>query len=293
MPSRHDEAKVQAITEIQSLLNDLEVGQDARAVCPYCDGGSTRERSLSVTRSTPHMGKYMCFRASCDLGSGSVMLVTDPSGKTVFYAKSKKATTTQNQYRLVTLPLWKSLARMLFKRYRVEDEYLVYGNVRATRDGRVAFTIFSPKRRRRGYVIRKYKDHYRGQRDYASVPKALNYYINESTIGISWYFKERHKRKQTDTLIVVEDIVSALRVCKFVDCCAILGTVMEPKRQKEIKAQRYKKVVIALDADANRRSAAIKKQTENYLPELQVKFLDKDFKDMSDEEIVNTLGEYL
>lgn len=293
MTNRHNETKISSITEIQSMINELEIGQDARAVCPHCGGGSTKERSLSIQKSKPTMGKYMCFRASCDLGSGTVMLLTDESGDVVYHSRSKKVTTTPKQYTLVTLPLWKALARMLFKRYGIADEYLLYGNVRALRDGRVAYTIFSPKRMRRGYVIRKYKDHYRGMREYSSIPKAINHFLRKNTIGLSWYYKERHKNKQTDTLVVVEDIVSALKLCRWVDTCALLGTHMEPKRQKEIKQQGYKTVVLALDADANHKSASIKRQTENYLPGLKVKFLDKDIKDMSEEEIKNTLGEYL
>lgn len=291
--TEHYHAKMAAINEIQQLIAELEEGQHGRAVCPYCQGGSSNERSLSITRSKKKVGKYMCFRASCELGSGTVMLLTDESGNAIYHGKSKKVTTTAKQYLLKTLPLWNSLARMLKKKYGLTDELLIYGNVRAMSDGRVAYTIFTPKRRRRGYVVRKYKDHYRGMVDYGSVPKAINHFLDKGNVGLSWYYKERHKNKQTDTLVLVEDIVSALKVSQWIDCCALLGTTLEPKRQKEVKEQRYKNVVLALDADANHRSVAIRKQTQNHLPNLKVKFLDKDFKDMTEEEIKETLKEYL
>lgn len=276
--------KSNALIAIQGLGADLDDGEEARHVCPHCGGGSSREKSLSIRRNAMRLS-YCCYRASCDLGMGTVMLTGD--GKQIFNGRKINQSTTRQKTKLKTVQLWLSLARMLKKKYGLTDELLLYGNVRAVSDGRVAYSIFGPKRERRGYVVRKYKDHYKGLAAFVSVPKAYNDFFKSDTVGLSWYFRERgrKKAKNSNTLVLVEDIVSALRLCPYVDSCALLGTMFEPKRQKEVKSMRYKKVVLALDADATRKATKIVRQARTYLPELKVKYLDCDVKDMSEEQV--------
>lgn len=49
---------------IKLELAELQEGDTIRIVCPMCDGGSSREKSLSVTRNFDS-GVYNCYRASC------------------------------------------------------------------------------------------------------------------------------------------------------------------------------------------------------------------------------------
>lgn len=280
----HFQHKSNALIEIQGLGADLSDGEEARHVCPHCGGGSSREKSLSIRRKARSLS-YCCYRASCDLGMGTLMLTGD--GIRIFNGRKTNQSTTRDRTKLKTVELWKSLARMLKKKYGLTDELLLYGNVRAVADGRVAYSIFGPKRERRGYVVRKYKDHYKGRYSFVSVPKAYNDFFKEGTVGLSWYFKGRDRKKDrsSTTLVLVEDIVSALRLCPYVDSCALLGTMFEPKRQKEVKAMRYKKIVLALDADAKGKATKIARQAKTYLPELKVKYLDCDVKDMNEEQV--------
>ena len=61
----------------EQLRDDISSGVD-RAMCPRCDGGNSRERSLSVRQDGIGVLKLKCWRASC---SWYGISVTDKNAK--------------------------------------------------------------------------------------------------------------------------------------------------------------------------------------------------------------------
>lgn len=276
--------KTSAILEIQRLAAELARGEETRIVCPHCGGGSSGERSLSIRRIKPFVANYTCWRATCDLGYGNVTLRGD--GKVLYNSRMAPRDVQKQDRSIRSAPLLERHARYLKRYYRLTDELLAYGQVKSTsRGGRIIYNIFSPDRKRRGKTVRMYKELLTTDSVPVSLPKCINELNNEKAISQSWYYKGRELRKQTDTLIVVEDIVSALRVNPYYDSVALLGTVFNSAKQREIRMQGYKNVIICLDKDATRTAARYSKTAGVNVPGLKVKFLNKDIKNMDDNEL--------
>jgi len=85
-----------------------------------------------------------------------------------------------------------------------------------------------------------------------------------------------------DTAIIVEDVVSALKLSKFCVGIALLGTNLLQSHIDVIK--KYKKVGVALDKDATKKAL---KLADDLSLNMNVKFLmlDEDVKEMLDEDV--------
>ena len=85
-----------------------------------------------------------------------------------------------------------------------------------------------------------------------------------------------------DTAIIVEDVVSALVLCKYCVGIALLGTNLLQTHIDVLK--KYKKVGIALDKDASKKAV---KLVDDLSLNLNTKFLllEEDIKEMIDEDI--------
>lgn len=282
--------KTSALLEIQRVAAELPKGGETRIVCPHCGGGTSGERSLSVKRSKEFVANYTCWRATCDLGYGNVTLRGD--GKALFNSKMAPKDVKTYDRAIRSAPLLERHARYLKRYYGLTDALLAYGQVKSTeRDGRIIYGIFSPDRRKRGKTVRMYKELLTTHSAAVTLPKCINELSSENAVSQSWYYKGRELRKKTDTLIVVEDIVSALRINPYYDSVALLGTVFNAAKQREIRMQGYKHVVMCLDKDATRTAARYAKTAGVSVPGLKVKFLNKDIKNMSEEELDEFLKE--
>ena len=273
------------VNEIQMEGSQLEVGTGTRIVCPQCGGGSTKEKSMSLYRSQTTTIHATCFRASCDFGTQHVRMYSD--GDTLLSARTHKHNRSNKKkpFYIHKEPIHENKKRILNEKYHLDDYKLAYARVQGTKDRRVVFPIFNPKHSVRGYVVRVVgKMHLPPHVNQVSIPKAMNQPSIDGATMQSWYFKDRHQRKASDTLIIVEDIPSALRCIDYCDSVALLGTALTPDKQKEIKAMRYKNIYLCLDADANRLIVKHIRKNAVSLP-MMTKFLDCDIKDMSTEKL--------
>ena len=276
--------KTSSILEVQQIGAGLAVNEEVRVVCPHCGGGSTHERSLSVRRTNTFRALYTCWRASCDLGYGSVSLRGD--NKQLFNSRMLPKDVKKPVHATRSTPLTERHSRYLKRYYGLTDALLAYGGVKsAHKDGRIIYGIYSPDRKKRGKTVRMYKELLKARAAAVTMPKCINELSSDRAISQSWYYKGRELRKKTDTLLVVEDIVSALRINPYFDSLAILGTTLTAEKQSEIRAQRYKNIFLCLDQDATKTSARYVKNANLNIPGLKVKFLKKDIKNMNEEEL--------
>jgi len=105
-----------------------------------------------------------------------------------------------------------------------------------------------------------------------------------------WYRYGNHrggfKIGTSDTLMIVEDIPSAISISDWVTGYALLGTSL---REEHINvASTYSKVVVALDRDATDKALTMMRTLNNIVP-TGILMLDKDLKTLGDEERERTI----
>lgn len=100
---------------------------------------------------------------------------------------------------------------------------------------------------------------------------------------MSWYKWKR----VSDILVLVEDQVSAIKLAPHYHAAALLGVNLSDAKVKEIKDQvpAYKYVYLCLDNDATRESIRTALHLRSTFPNLRVQGLEKDIKNMSNEEL--------
>lgn len=248
--------------QIELLGSDLNLGETLRDVCPLCGGGSQSEKSLAITRSEDGSLLYVCHRASCSAKGGTSKLGLSSQSTLV---PEKKRKVFDGEVR----PLPELYLDIIYKLWGISEPRHWYYTPYA--GGRVAMSVRSPKYMHRGWVLRDI----RGR---AKV-KALTY-IDEGEEGLSWY------REHIDgPTVVVEDIPSAVRASKYVNAVSLLGTGVGITRAEEIAQYATRPIVMALDQDATAQSFKMARRYALMWGDVEVLMLDKDIKDMEENEI--------
>jgi hypothetical protein len=149
-------------------------------------------------------------------------------------------------------------------------------------NGRFAFPLLDERQTIKGWVLRTYEN--------GVLPKALIYLNHPANTKSSWY--RAHPKADfacnEDTVFLVEDIPSAVRLSKFVHAIALTGTTID-KVDIPLMAFRYDNVVIAMDSDAYQAGLRMSSVLAGWFSDVAVWRPGKDFKDMTDSEIYDTL----
>lgn len=260
---------------ILSFSNLLEGQTSTSNLCPVCNGGRSRERSLSVGRDKGLW--WRCHRASCawkgrDEYAGTTLAGADHDtvkGRTGVYTSTHIPTKLRDELCAKFSIDSETIRRA---RWSYTDSYQVRhadGGL-SSYGPRVIMPIFGPNGSIRGETFRSYSGHKK---------KAI---INGIAGGemMSWYKWRKYGR----ILCVVEDQPSAVRLAEAgVDALALCGTTLNIDRILEIREQEYKSVWLALDNDAFNTAIGYANSLGKYLPSLKVKKLDMDFKNMPTE----------
>lgn len=254
--------------DVLMLASILEPGETVRELCPRCNGGSTNERSLTITLDYDGGIIWNCFRDRCDekgRSGGTFVPVERPPEKKykTFYGETRPLSDfhlekIKKKWGILQPPYW----------YWTPD----FG-------GRVAMSVRSPKFMHRGWVLRDLRGVARA--------KALTY-MEPEEVQLSWY---RPNKSRGAPCVVVEDIPSAVRVSMCgVNAVALLGTILNIEKATEI-AEFSGHVILALDQDATSKAFHHAHRWCLLWDDVQVLPLQKDFKDMTDEQIEEKLRE--
>lgn len=111
-------------------------------------------------------------------------------------------------------------------------------------------------------------------------PKALTTLYNNDEVALAWYI---FKRKSPD-LVLVEDQISAIRMSPHMDSCALLSTNLSDGKIAEIKKRGYRRIILCLDKDATSQAIMYGLKYRSVLPNLEVRGLPCDIKDMDEEQ---------
>jgi len=118
-------------------------------------------------------------------------------------------------------------------------------------------------------------------------PKYLN--IRQSGAKNVYFKAYRHNHIQSDILVIVEDILSAIKVGRHFNSLALLGSYFPLDILKEFSD--YAKIIIYLDSDKWKESIkAAKRFNQLTGKQFIVKYHEKDPKELSDEELINFLS---
>jgi hypothetical protein len=245
----------------------LEVGETIREVCPRCDGGSSREKSLTITLGEDGKLVWNCFRTKCPGVKGTND--HNPSQHREPSPLVKKVRRFEGQTRALT-DVQLNRIRTL---WGISDPPYWYW----TDDlgGRIAMSIRSPKYAHRGWVMRSVNPN--------AQAKALTY-INPEEEGMSWY--REHPQAPT---ILVEDIPSAVRAAAYLNSVALCGTGVGIAKAQEIAEYAGSGVIIALDQDATAQAFKIAEKWSLLWGNVKVLPLTQDIKDMKEKKLCDLL----
>lgn len=256
--------------EITLAANDLSIGDTLRIVCPQCNGGSGNEKSLTVTLSDEGHVIWNCFRAKCEYKGATGVSASLSQRATKIPEKPKIHEISTSELSVQYLEWIRDKWGIIEPRHWYYTP--MYG-------GRIAMSVRGPKGQHRGWVLRDVSGRARA--------KALTF-MDSNEEGISWY-----RTSPNAPTVLVEDIPSSVRAGQYMNAIALLGTGVGLSRAVEISDNAPRPIVIALDQDATEQSFKILKNYALMWEDTRILPLHKDFKDMTENELKRTLGEYI
>lgn len=252
--------------QIKELALSLSIGDSIRCVCPKCQQAET---SFTVTRQDEGL-IYNCYRLTCNLAGfigslpGSISLKRKPQ-KTKAFVRPLR-------------PLTEGILTTLLERYELTSEELsINGFKHDYLYNRLYMPIFTYREAHEvGAVAKDLTGH--------SKLKAINYWSNTETSGLH-YPITKHR---LGPIVLVEDILSSVKVARHSRCVALLGTHLTDKMVTELQ-QQTDHIILALDPDAVTKAFYIKKKYSLFFKTFEVKVLSQDPKDLPDTELQEIL----
>lgn len=272
----------------------LPAGESMRTVCPSCDGGSSHERSLLITREA-HGVRAFCFRASCNFGT----TVTGVGMSDVPHAPAQEPTDYRGTFESLD-----DADRAYFKtRFGIElakiDSRIGHNDL-----NQYVMPIWDRRELRSGYVVRQKpwggtpaaprqpKNPYSGMarkvRSWPDTPDTIMlsvYQGQEREIGRGYTFEQR------GTIVLTEDQISAMKAAQAgATGVALLGVGLNLDKVRELQQLRPRRVLVALDPDAGHLSFQMVGKWNAAFPEMRVLLLEQDLKDMPMGDVLDVIG---
>lgn len=245
-------------------------------LCPYCHGGGTKERSLSIV--VYHDGaQWRCWRASCSrrgrisLTSGAFIEGADTSAldKTGGLGLGKEfpqpgwGEVTQLYNSLTALsPVWRNI---VLSRFGIVPEVAVAKGWMSTKCGRLVIPLRAANGVIVGHEFRKE----------VGEPKSKLNLLSTNSFVRGVYDSDKDK----DTVLIVEDAFSALKASSVCRTYALHGTNLTQRHIEELADEWPAKLyLLALDKDATLKASELVKRYALLLPNLRLCPIDRDLK---------------
>jgi len=255
----------QLLLEYEGLAEGTSIAGEQ---CPACNGGETKERTLSVSKAEGRL-LWKCHRASCGFAGGSGTSAGSTPRRTLLPSCRGIA---GRDYSRTSCRLNEQAKQYLGEKYWLTEQHLARNGVGYDeQSGRVVIPIKDFHGQERGSTLRGIS---------GEVPKSLIY---AEPSAISW-----HTNRKSQALIVVEDQWSAIRASDYMNAVALLGTYLDDERAYEIRASKLSPIYMALDLDAWDKTVKYCVKYRSLLSPIPVK-IGKDLKDMSPQELEELL----
>ena len=220
-----------------NLASELGNEETGRFVCPKCGGGKDKERSFIITAFSHHI-VYHCFRATCGATGAAAI---NSTGRVTAKSKPKP-----RPYGGDLVPVPKDIWESVFAKYDISPEDLEeQGITYAPGINRIRFPMYNYM----GYVIGENLKAVSSDQK----PKTL---INKFNDVPSLHVPLG--RRLRESVVLVEDQISAIKVARVHPCMALMGTNLSDEGLKQLLVLGIKKVVLMLDGDDAGLKASIK-----------------------------------
>ena len=265
--------------QLSHLNSELDLGETTRdAQCPFC---LKQNGDFAVTRVEDGL-LYKCFRLVCD----SRRFVPSNMGKwysSGTHSARKNINLEQCPFESFITKLNDEQINYLKNKFNLSIEELILNKIKwCTKTERIIYPILSKNGNIKGYVSRYYKE--LSNKKYDGV-KSRTYWVNrnENYYNVSFPYCEH---EFDNVIILVEDIVSSIRVARHVPSIALLSNSI-PKNAMNFLSKNN--VIIVLDNDATAHALKIKQKYSLFFKSCQVIPVDKDPKNMTDKEVIKNI----
>ena len=116
--------------------------------------------------------------------------------------------------------------------------------------------------------------------------KSRTYWINRSNNYYNVSFPYCNNYNVDGIFVLVEDIISSIRVARHVQCVALLSNSIPTNAMRFFSG---KNIVIVLDNDATAHALRIKQRYSLFFNSCQVISIDKDPKNMGNDELIHKI----
>lgn len=281
--------------EIVQEAGELEIDDTLTIVCPFCEEDWKRQgrpavwrpsRSLAITRNTEGL-LYHCYRATCARGNPGGFISARPASSLDYITKKPKKKKQPKPFKWGTNPL--SNEQFDFFKYKyglTGPEIEEQGFKWAPEIERVVMPVMDI----RGYEYAVNARWYVELADWSNAEtKAILYFDNVDVPRM--HFPARAGYSTSKPLYLVEDIISAIKVSRYAQCAALLGTNVGPDIITHLAEIGFQDIRIMLDPDATGKAIAVKRKYNLYFRNLSVVVLSKkDPKDLSEGELLEVLN---
>jgi hypothetical protein len=241
-------------------------------MCPYCHGGGSREASFSMI--SYHDGvQWKCWRASCgrkgklNLKSGMFWEGADVSGLESFEARSARTASSEDRAMLYNLCVmtdeWKDCLKA---RFGILPEAAIRKGWNSNKSGDLVIPLKGCNGQVVGHEFRKM----------VGEPKSKMNLLNTKYFPRNAFSTNSLEK---DTVLIVEDSISALKASIVCRTYSLQGTNMVQNHIEELAdnwpAKRY---LIALDKDATEKAVNYILRYKFMLPGLELCPIQKDLK---------------
>lgn len=271
------------LQEIRYAAIGLRTGENISIDCPFCRGGTNRDRrTCSIGRMVSGALVYVCHRVKCK-EDGRI----DSNGSYRQGIVAKRPEFVPRVYSGAIEELPDEAVTYLADCYGIRPEASRTHVGWDSNNKRTIWQIAGPNGAVRGYELRHLRPSAR-----QGGPKSVSYRHSESPwIGYyphtsyvdsgSWVYA---KDESQGLLIVVEDVVSALKVSEYTGAASLMGTSLTVEKVQELTG-RNAEVILALDRDATEKARCMIQRYAFLMPGIRMLPLQKDMKYWSGPEI--------
>ena len=269
-------------TQLSYLNSELELGETTRSIqCPFC---LKQNGDFAVTRVEDGL-LYKCFRVACDSKGFIPSNLGEWNSREFLPIYSSAVRKTEEYpYESHIINLNENQILYLQNKFELTNEEIILNKIKwCDKTERIIYPILSQNGNTKGYVSRYYKE--LSGKKYDGV-KSRTYWINRSNNYFNVSFPYRREYDVKNIFILVEDIISSIRMARYEQSIALLSNSIPTNAMSLLSG---KDVIIVLDNDAISHALKIKHRYSLFFKSCQVIPIDKDPKDMSDDELVKKI----
>lgn len=271
------DSEVQERNEIRLHAAILRGNETTNGIlCPWCKGGENKDKSFSITKRIDGVVLYICHRAKCGK-HGRIN-----RDKTFTESPTSQISFVPRCYSALTRVPSREEIEYLKQRYFIQPSDVYRYRLAVTTDQaeKLVIPIYGPRFNKRGYEARVFIKENSG-------PKTMHYKeVDEPWLG--WFFTNSSSINSIKPVVIVEDVLSAIRVSQKATAVSLMSSHMAMKDIMEV-ARLTDDIILCLDKDATQKAFGFQKKFAYVAPQLRVVPIEKDLKyydDKSLEEII-------